>query len=207
MLTSLFGSKTRVKILKLFLLHPNSKYYIREISRKIDVQVNSARRELNNLEKFGLLMSGTKEQNKTSEKKDENIKKSKKRSNKEKYYRVNKNFSLFNEIRTLIVNAQVLYKEDFIENIKKIGEPQLVVLTGLFVGIDDSIVDVFIVGDIKRSDLLKIITDLENKLGREVNFSLMDMEEFQYRQQITDIFIYNTLESKKLIPVNKIGIH
>ncbi len=207
MLTSLFGSKTRVKILKLFLLHPNSKYYIREISRKIDVQVNSARRELNNLEKFGLLMSGTKEQNKTSEKKDENIKKNKKRSNKEKYYRVNKNFSLFNEIRTLIVNAQVLYKEDFIENIKKIGEPQLVVLTGLFVGIDDSIVDVFIVGDIKRSDLLKIITDLENKLGREVNFSLMDMEEFQYRQQITDIFIYNTLESKKLIPVNKIGIH
>ena len=57
MLGNLFGSNARVKILKLFLLHPEKKYYIRQLARDLDLQVNSVRRELDNLEKFGLLKS------------------------------------------------------------------------------------------------------------------------------------------------------
>ena len=57
MLGKLFGSKARVKILKLFLLHPDQKYYIREIARDLKLQLNSVRRELENLEAFGLLTS------------------------------------------------------------------------------------------------------------------------------------------------------
>ena len=57
MLGKLFGSNARVKILKLFLLHPEKKFYIRELSRRLKLQVNSVRRELENLEKFGLLIS------------------------------------------------------------------------------------------------------------------------------------------------------
>ncbi|MCU0678948.1 MAG: hypothetical protein MUC28_00680, partial [Planctomycetes bacterium] len=57
MLGKLFGSNTRVKILKLFLLHPDNKFYIRQIARGLKLQVNSVRRELENLEKFGLLKS------------------------------------------------------------------------------------------------------------------------------------------------------
>lgn len=199
MLTHLFGSKTRVKILKLFLLHPEEKYYIRELSRMTDVQVNSARRELNNLQQFGLLYSG--DDKLLDDKKETEIKK-----NKEKYYQVNKKFELFNEIRALIVRAQVLYKEDFVESIKKIGEPELIVLTGLFVGVDDSIVDVLVVGSIKKKKMKKIIGDLEDKLGRDVNFTLMDLDEFEYRQQITDVFLYTVFNGEKIVPVNKLNV-
>lgn len=57
MLSKLFGSQARVKILKIFLLNPDNKYYIRQLARDLNLQVNSVRRELENLEKFGLLIS------------------------------------------------------------------------------------------------------------------------------------------------------
>ncbi len=57
MLSKLFGSTARVKILKLFLLHPNEKYYIRQLARDLSLQLNSVRRELDNLETFGILTS------------------------------------------------------------------------------------------------------------------------------------------------------
>ena len=46
MLEKLFGSKARVKILKLFLTHSEEKFYIRQIARKLKLQLNSVRREL-----------------------------------------------------------------------------------------------------------------------------------------------------------------
>jgi predicted transcriptional regulator len=61
MLNKLFGSNSRVKILKLFLTNPNEKYYIRQIARDLKLQINSVRRELENLEKFGLLVSNPSE--------------------------------------------------------------------------------------------------------------------------------------------------
>jgi predicted ArsR family transcriptional regulator len=55
MLGKLFGSKARVKILKLFLSSPDEKFYIRQVARELKLQLNSVRRELDNLEQFGLL--------------------------------------------------------------------------------------------------------------------------------------------------------
>ena len=57
MLSKLFGSTARIKILKLFILHPNEKYYIRQLARDLSLQLNSVRRELENLESFGILTS------------------------------------------------------------------------------------------------------------------------------------------------------
>ena len=55
MLEQLFGSKTRTKLMKLFLLNPEQIYFIRELTRVIDTQINSVRRELDNLEHCGLI--------------------------------------------------------------------------------------------------------------------------------------------------------
>src|SRR5579884_1326028 len=53
----LFGSKTRVKLLQLFYSNPNRSFYVREITRKIDEQINSVRRELSNLLSIGIITS------------------------------------------------------------------------------------------------------------------------------------------------------
>src|SRR6201995_3521053 len=57
MIEQLFGSKTRVKLLQLFYSNPNRSFYVREITRKIDEQINSVRRELSNLLSIGVISS------------------------------------------------------------------------------------------------------------------------------------------------------
>lgn len=55
MFEQLFGSKTRVKLLSLFYNNPERPFYVREITRKIDEQINSVRRELQNLLNIGIV--------------------------------------------------------------------------------------------------------------------------------------------------------
>src|SRR5664279_275008 len=59
MVEQLFGSKTRVKLLQLFYSNPNRSFFVREITRKIDEQINSVRRELSNLLNIGIITSET----------------------------------------------------------------------------------------------------------------------------------------------------
>ena len=53
----LFGSRTRVKILNIFLRNPEKTYFVRELSRMTGDFINSIRRELQILQAFGLLVS------------------------------------------------------------------------------------------------------------------------------------------------------
>jgi len=202
MLGKIFGSNARVKILKLFLLHPDQKYYIRQLARALKLQVNSVRRELENLEKFGLLTVNIG----VGEEEDNNSSSSAKNGQEKKYFQANKNFVLFEEIKALIIKAQILYEKDFIEKLKKIGQAKLFILSGFFVGDRDSQSDILIVGRFNRLRLQKIIKELEKELGREINYTLMDLKEFRYRKDITDIFLYEILEGRKIVVVDSIGI-
>jgi hypothetical protein len=215
MLGRLLGSNSRVKILKLFLLHPEKYYYIRQIARDLKLQLNSVQRELENLEKFGILTSQfdvikevTEEME--VEKTDVNGNKSGKKlaevKQEKRYFKADKDFVLYEEIRSLIIKAQILYEKDFAVKIEKTGQPKLIILTGIFVNNPNSIIDVFVVGKFDRPKLLRVIKELEEELGREINFTVMDTKEFKYRRDITDVFLYTILEGKKFVVVDELGI-
>lgn len=221
MLHTLFGSKARVKILKLFLSHPHEKFYIRQISRDLKLQLNSVRRELENLEKFGLLISNpdpsviNKDEEVTSREdfikavsKSQNKKTPKELNSKidRKYYQVNKNFILYDEIKSLIIKAQILYEKDFVQKLHKTGSPKLLILTGFFVNDFDKGVDLLVVGRLNKRKFSRVIKDLENELGREINYSLMAIQEFKYRRDITDIFLYDILEGNRLTIIDEFGV-
>lgn len=206
MLNKFFGSNTRVQILKLFLLHPDQKYYLRQIARDLKLQINSVNRELKNLEEFGLLIIST---NGDDVKRDSSLlkinKKFYKQNKKKIYYQVNKNFILFEEIKILIIKAQVLYEEKFIDKLKKIGKFKFLALTGFFVNNQNSLTDLLIVGKTNKTKLFKIIQNLEKELNKSINFTLMDVNEFKYRKNITDVFLYNILEGKKIVVIDEIN--
>lgn len=216
MLGKLFGSNARVKILKLFLSHPNESFYIRQLSRNLSLQLNSVRRELENLEKFGLLISGSdpienqEEENIIVDVKPTKGKKKKKEpvENKtdKKYYRVDTDFVLYNEIKELMMKAQILYERDFVDKIQKIGSIKLLILTGFFENIENSVVDILIVGRLSKDKFIKIIKDLEIELGREINYTIMDTREYKYRRDITDVFLYGILEGKKTVILDVLGM-
>lgn len=225
MLEKIFGSKARVKILKAFLMKPDEKFYIRQLARDLKLQVNSVRRELTNLEDFGLLyydgnikntglssvfdkdekkipsLDDVKKDDNQPEKED---KKAVQSIREKKYYQVNKNFILFSEIKSLIVKSQILSGESFIKKLKMICDPKFILLGGMFLNNDGAPTDVLIVADVEKENLVKIIQDLEFELNREVNFTAMDEKEFKYRQEVADVFLHSVLNSKKIILLDKI---
>lgn len=217
MLEKLFGSNSRVKILKLFLLNPADKFYIRQLSRDLKLQLNSVRRELENLEKFGILTSDMKngeEKNGGKEASGQPARPAEAPAKlagqaggqEKKYFRANPNFVLFDEIKALIVKAQVLYEKDFVRKLNAIGKIKLLILTGIFVNNPSALIDILIVGKVNKIKLIKLIRELENELGKEINFTIFDSQEFKYRRDITDIFLYGILDGRKLVVIDEVGL-
>jgi len=221
MLGKLFGSKTRVKILKLFLSKPGERFYIRQIARDLKLQLNSVRRELENLEQFGLLTSSPmdliKEQPeekiviqtvsdiKASQKKKKRKKEPPLAKTDKKYFRVNTDFILYEEIKALILKAQVLYEKDFINKISKFGSLKLLILSGFFVHDATAPVDLLIVGKFNKNKLARLIKELENDLNREIDYTIMAFREYKFRRDVTDIFLYDILERKNIVVVDEIS--
>ncbi|PKM88967.1 hypothetical protein CVU83_00805 [Candidatus Falkowbacteria bacterium HGW-Falkowbacteria-2] len=200
MLAQIFGSNARVKILKTFLSKPEQKYYTRQLARDLDLQVNSVRRELENLQAIGLLKleeapAAKETSTKTSASKDLETKSNK---NEKKYLVVNRDFLLFNELKSLFAKANLLSCQDFIKEVSAAGDVKRMWLSGLFTGDLSSPTDLLAVGKIKKDAFLKRLHTLEADLNKEINYTMMDEDEYDYRTQINDIFLHKIRQSRHL---------
>jgi len=205
MLEQLFGSKTRVNLLRVFLNNPSQPYYLRELARKLKTQLNSIRREVSNLEKLGIVKSVQLADFQTEGKATKNTKKIKKGS--KKYFLTDTDFILYPELKALLLKAQLLLERNFVSKIEKMTKVKLFILSGIFVGLEGFITDILLVGTFDRKRLASIVHDFEKELGRNINYTLMSHQEFKYRQDITDRFLYDILENRKIIIIDKINNH
>lgn len=171
MLKRLFTSNTRIKLLTLFLLNPDSEFFIRELTRKLDEQINSIRRELDNLKRLGLLKT--------------------KSRNRKKYYVVNKNFVVFHELKNIILKA-LNDKENIAKKLMEFGDIDVMVLSGMFVD-KDTPIDLLLVGDVHRGRLEQYFSN-ELETTRPVRFSIMSKDEYLYRKKCKDKFLGDILE-------------
>lgn len=182
MIDKLFGSRTRVKLLRLFLTHSEDQYFVRELARTIEEQINSVRRELNNLEEMGLLFSHVQD--------------------KKKYYRVDPDFVLLNELRALIFKSRLTTEKEFIHSIRGLGSIQYLALMGYFVNDQDAKVDLFVVGTVSRTRLLKLLEQFRVSFGTQLRFTVMRSEEYHYRKDVTDKFLYEILNANKIVVID-----
>lgn len=215
MIEQLFGSKTRVKLLGLFYQNPGRAFYVREITRKIDEQINSVRRELANLLSIGIISSDT--------------------SNNKLYYEANKNFEHYDALASMfggvplkksskkktdtakdgktedqvastdeaIEQATKAPQDESVASLIKAGNVRLLVYTGQFTRDDLAGVDIFMVGDINTSNLENAISLLEKSEKKSLRYSVLTPQEYMYRRQINDRFVSNFLQSKKIVHVDK----
>jgi hypothetical protein len=192
MIEQLFGSKTRVKLLQLFYSNPNRPFYVREITRKIDEQINSVRRELSNLLNVGIITSDS--------------------TNNKLYYEVNQKYEYFDPL-TLIFGGGVSKKRttkkaaaaktDDNDELKALGHIELLVYTGQFTRDESAGVDLLIVGDVNMNAVEKYIAELEAKEGKSIRYTVLKLSDFQYRYQIHDRFITQLLGAKKQIVIDE----
>ncbi|MDD5039958.1 MAG: winged helix-turn-helix domain-containing protein [Patescibacteria group bacterium] len=184
MLEQIFGSRTRVKLLRIFLTNPETDYFVRELTRKIRERINSVRRELDNLEEIGLI---TTHEGKLR-----------------KYYRVDQNFILFPELRSLILKSQMTVERNLGKRIQQVGQVSYLALTGIFTGVSDTPTDILIVGKVNRLKLKRLVSNFQKDLDKKIRYTVMTRQEFEYRNDLTDKFLYTILENKKIVITDKI---
>jgi DNA-binding transcriptional ArsR family regulator len=181
--------------LGLFLQDAEKSYYVRELTRKIGAQLNSVRRELENLKDLGLI----KEEKKTAEKSSKSLAENK------KYYKADPNFILFNDLKSLLNKVHILLKKNLVQEIESKGGVDYLAFTGQFTDNKDVPTDILIVGSIDHKNLQKIVSLFEGELGGEINYTLMPRDEYTYRNQVNDRFLFSILESDKIVMINKIN--
>ena len=200
MIEQLFGSKTRVKLLQLFYSNPNRSFYVREITRKIDEQINSVRRELANLLNVGLITSDT--------------------SNNKVYYEVNQKYEFYAPLEEIFggggsktrksiskaSKAVELPLHDEAADLKALGNVEIAALMGQFTRDDSTGIDVLIVGNVNQNALAKYVTELEKQEGKDLRYTVFSLDDFSYRLQIKDRFMSNVLRSKKQVLLDKPGL-
>lgn len=176
-------SKTRVKVLELFLTQPEEMYYVREITRKTKEEINAVRRELDRLMGVGLLRS-------------------EQRGNR-LYYSVNEKYVFFQELQQIVVKDTGLGKK--VRKLrKKLGTVNFVMFSGTFVRrkpVAQGEVDVLVIGDIVLQELEALIKAEQEQLGREINYAVFSMEEFEFRKQRRDPFIMDVLYGSRVMVI------
>lgn len=182
MLKALFSSKARIKLLSTFLLNPDEEYFIRELTRKLDEQINSIRRELDNLKKIGLLKSRVR--------------------NRKKYYYTNKEFVIFNELRDIFLKA-MNNDTDLIRKITKAGEVDLLLLSGAFAG-QEAPIDLLVVGAVNKEKLQQLLAE-SSESGKNLKFTNLTTKDFLYRLECKDKFIRDLIfNEKNIFAINKL---
>lgn len=197
MLEQLFGSKTRVKLLNILFQSPERSFYVRELARLAEVQLNAIRREIANLERLGLIMAVIISQADAAESAG---------TGRSKYYKLDTGCLLHPELKSLLFKAQMLYERELIELLKnKAGKLKVLLFTGCFSDARDAETDILLVGDVKPVVVAKLVADFEKKLGKSIRYTTMSVKEFNDRREIGDRFLYSIFEGKHIMIVDELS--
>ncbi len=145
-----------------------------------------------------------------NKKKRKSIQRSSNSSVSKPMYILNTNFGSFYELRDLVLKSLPAEKDDMVQRLNRLGKIKLAVISGIFINkenLDPLIADLLIVGDyIDSRKLRSFLKSLEAEVGKEVKYSVMDKEEFQYRLAMFDRFVRVILEAPHEKLINKLGI-
>jgi len=203
MLQKILGTELKIKIINFFLSQEDTKVFsYLDISHPLNLKGVVWRREINELVDSGFLKLSENQESEAINKEQltKKIIKAKRgvRQNKE-FFTINLDFFLLPEIRALLSKAKVFLSYGIFKEIETVCQPQLLILTGMFINKKDSLVDLIIVGNINRRNFLRLISNLEVTMDREINYSIMTEEEFKYRRYVMDIFLYEVINNDPII--------
>ncbi|MBQ2695040.1 transcriptional regulator [Candidatus Saccharibacteria bacterium] len=175
----LFGSKTRAKLLRLFFENLDKSFYVREMTRVIDEQINSVRRELLNLESIGVIKT---------ESFDNKV-----------YYSANNKHPFSHALAEIFSKKIDSTREKDIKETtwEEYCRPvknylKALVVINRFPGQDG--IDLLIIGNDRTKKLTRWAEVIEKKQGKPINYVILPTDDFLYRQNVRDRFILDVFE-------------
>lgn len=183
-LEDVITSRVRVKVLDLFFSNPKEMYHVRGIVRAIKEEINAVRRELSRFDKSGIL-------------------KKESRGNRI-YYWVNDNYPMYGDFVSMVAKTTGL-GGSIINNRAKLGKPTLIMFSGKFARYKsrkkEDEVDILVVGDVTLPELATLIRAEESKRGKEINYTVMSREEFEFRKKRRDPFLLGILAASRVMVI------
>ena len=184
--------------MRVFFRQPERAFFVRELTRLLDVQINAVRRELELLLRLGLII-------KIDFEPEEKMKKA--GSGLRKYYRLDQSAVLYLELQALLLKSQLLDEQELVrEMIDKAGWIQLFLFTGRFTADKRAPIDILLVGELKERSVDKVIKKYEKKFGFSIRYTTMSKKEFFERRQMMDKFLYSIFESDNMKVVDELGV-
>lgn len=164
MLTELFTSKTRIKLLLKLFLNPEVSCYLRELADEFSVSPNAIKTELDSLSSAGYLTS--------------------KQNGRSIYFRANKKHPFFPEISSIV--RKTLGIDRLIDQVMSdLGQVDSVyILDDYAQGKDSGLIDVLVIGDINREKLGNLASITEGKINRKIRLMSLTPEEYENSQNI-----------------------
>lgn len=184
-LEQLFDSPLKVKLLKLFLRHPGKTFAMKEVTKRVKSTADACRYHLDKFRSIKLIdrkFKGT-----------------------TRLYSVNTEFDFYAELRTLVLKSSPASKKKILNRLKKLGGVKLAILSGVFVSLENSRVDLMVIGDrLQKKKLTAFFRDLEAEVGKELDYVILSSKEFNYRYDMYDRFIRDVLEKPHEKLINKL---
>lgn len=180
MLERLFTSRVRVRLLTLFLTHPTEAFYIRQIARLTGETYNNVRLELQNLAQIGLILS-------------------ERRAN-ATYYQANVDHFLFPELKRIILKTTAV-GDRLREALSALGNVRVAFIYGSTTRgteLASSDIDLMVIGDVDLDALDGVIDNIEEEVGRAVNYTLFSVREWQERLNQGHSFVTDVLNHEKV---------
>ncbi|MFH1561256.1 MAG: hypothetical protein ABID04_01605 [Patescibacteria group bacterium] len=180
-LKRLVVSQTRLKLIQSFFYFPDQTYYVRQMTRLVEEEINSVRRELANLKAAGILLSEWRASR--------------------LFYWVDQKHLFFQDLLSLVLKTKGLGKE-IIESRQRLGQIKAVIFSSAFarnLPRQDDRIDVLVVGSVVLPELGALVVKEEKLRDREINYTVMDEKEFRLRKEGRDPFLYQILLSGRVM--------
>jgi len=181
MLSDLITSKSRVKLLSIFLGNPFEMFHVRELVRRTGDEINAVRRELFFLEKKGILSKEP-------------------RANRV-YYSLSKNYPFYFDLLRIGVKTVGLGAEILV-NRAKLGKIKYAMFSGKFarrLKVEPDEINLLLVGTVVLPELTLLIRGEEKRLNTEINYTVMSEDEFDFRKKRRDPFILSILSGSRIM--------
>jgi predicted nucleotidyltransferase len=179
LLAELLSSRARAEIFRLLLSGTGEELHVREIERRSGLNDSTLRQELRKLVRLDLVQS--------------------RRDSNRVYYRAKTENPLYPEIRNLVLKTSGL--ADALKSTLKDKRIRVAFVFGSVARGEEkagSDVDLMVIGQLGLRDLSRLLSGIEEKIGREVNPHVLHEEEFRKRVRAKEHFVSSVMESPKI---------
>lgn len=187
MLRLLLGDSVTVRILHMLLRAPEKEFSLTQLLSRVRTTKKFIEKEIARLEKLGVVLVRVEVVDEVES----------------RYVRINKDFVIYEELRGIVVKEQFVARQDFVEALQNMKGLRMLILTGVFTDIE-SAVDMVLVGKIAKDDLEKLLRKFTPHFNRHIRYTVLTEDEYRYRMEVTDRFLYDVVSGKHIVLVDTI---